>query len=71
MKIPKQILESWKIQREFGDVGLISEHTGISRTTITNALNNGRMNENTFEAISNFYTDKRKKQKELIKKTLQ
>lgn len=71
MKIPKQILESWKIQREFGDVKLISEYTGISRTTVANALNNGRMNENTFEAISNFYTNKRKEEKELIKKTLQ
>ncbi len=70
MKAPQEILDGWKLQREFGDVGNINKDTGISRTTITSALNTGVMSKDTFNAIKDYFIKKRKDAKKLIAQTL-
>lgn len=40
---------------EYGDVGNISEHSGISRQSITSALKSWKTSEDTHEAIIAFY----------------
>jgi hypothetical protein len=58
MKIHKRVKLNWKALYEFGDIALIHNQTGISRTTISNALNSNQTSEKTYEAIKAYYNKK-------------
>lgn len=74
MIISKKVQNGWKILKEYGDVEKIVQFSKdsnnnvrpVSRVTAGAALRTGRMNENTFEVISKFYNDKKKKQDALV-----
>lgn len=76
MKVPGEIMNQWKLEREHGDVEAIQQQTkedgkdGISRVTISNALQTGNMSEETYEAIKLFYSEKRKKKQKMISDAL-
>lgn len=70
MEAPIEVQNQWKLEKEHGDIERIHEITGISRITITSALRTGMMSDSTFEAIKNFYKEKRKEKRKLIKEAL-
>lgn len=77
MIINNKVQNGWKILKEHGDVEKIFQFSKdsknklktVSRITIGAALRSGRMNENTFEVISRFYNEKKKKQELLVSKS--
>lgn len=70
IKIPQAIRRSWKSVLMHGEIEIIAEKTGISRNTISNAINNGNCEQETFEAIKIYFFDKAQSEKKLIKETL-
>lgn len=78
MIINNRVQNGWKILKEQGDIEKIvklSEELStkknstikkVSRITIGAGLRSGRMNENTFAVISEYYNDKKKKQDALV-----
>lgn len=70
MKIPAEILNQWRIEREHGDVKKISEYVGVHRETIREAIYSGHTTEETFNGICKFFSEKRKAKNALIKKAL-
>lgn len=57
MKIPHKIM----LEKERGDIVLITKKSGISRPTITKAFNTGNGSRKTINAIVSFYTDQQNK----------
>jgi hypothetical protein len=57
-KVGQEIRDRWKLLFQFGDIQAIHEESGLSRTTISNALKHGEMTRETFEAIDLFYVKK-------------
>ncbi len=75
MIVPKKILDTWKLQREHGDVEAmhqlsIKSNKRVSRITLGKALNTGRVNVQNFELIRDFYLGKRQATKDLIQETI-
>ncbi|MES2592357.1 MAG: hypothetical protein V4608_10760 [Bacteroidota bacterium] len=70
MIVPKQIRDKWKLASEHGEIELIAQATKIHRNTIANAVNNGNCENETFEAIKKYFSDKKGKEAQLIKDTL-
>lgn len=70
MIVPKQIRDKWKLESGHGGIETISKATGIHRNTIANALNNGNCEQETFEAIKKYFSEKKEKDAQLIKDTL-
>lgn len=81
MIINNRVQNGWKILKEQGDIEKmvkLSEELSakknstikkVSRITIGAGLRSGRMNENTFAVISEYYNDKKKKQDILVSKS--
>ena len=77
MRVNTKIRMSWKFLEEHGDIKKICEGSktinkpnGISRVTISNALRTGRMNDETFTVIQNFYKTKKEEQLKFIKENI-
>lgn len=60
MTIETKVLKKWHRLKQSGDVSKIAELSGISRQTISKAINQGEGSLQTATAISEFY-EKRKK----------
>lgn len=60
MIVQKNIMDKWNAYRAHGDVQKIHEISGLSSTTISNALNSGEMTKETFDAINDFYIERSK-----------
>ena len=81
MIINNKVQNGWKILKEQGDIEKISKLSEelsekknsaikkVSRITIGAGLRTGRMNENTFAVISEYYNEKKKKQELLVSKS--
>ena len=67
MQINDSTIRNWKKYLDHGDIGLISEESGISRQTISLAFNEGLANTTTIKAIKKFI-DKKKAQEILFGK---
>lgn len=70
MKIPKEILNAWKLDMIHGEIGVIHQETGISRNTISKAISSGNTSAETFEALKKYFKRKKKKIADLTRKTL-
>jgi hypothetical protein len=70
MNIPKQILNSWKIQLKHGEIGVISKKIGISRNTVSNAIANGNCEQETFDQLKAYFQEKKEEETKMIKEVL-
>lgn len=71
MDIPSRLITKWKKQKEHGDIKAISETSGISELTISNAFNKKKASKETIKAINKFYTDKPEMKKQAEKALIQ
>jgi len=79
MIVKQKIRNGWKLLREQGDISNIRAKSlemqklglgkSLSRPTISSALNNGRMNEATYEIINSFYNSKNELRESLMNKS--
>lgn len=55
MEIPKRILRSWKLKREHGDGKAINRDYGLSEMTVSRVFKTGKCDDETFNAIAEYY----------------
>lgn len=70
MKAPSEILTQWKLEKEHGDIAKIAKKYKKNRSTIKDAIYTGNMDQETFDSISEFYSNRRKAKKRMITQAL-
>lgn len=58
MEVPKAVLEEWHRRKKRGDISAINKSIGLSRVTITKAINQGKASADVILKISEYYSDK-------------
>jgi hypothetical protein len=53
--VPKKTQDKWLTQWRAGDNQKIHEAAGLSKTTIVNAIKNGRATQSTIDKINGYY----------------
>ncbi len=61
MKVDKKVMDSWKVQKEHGDIDLIADQSKIHRNTISAAFKYSDMTQETFDAIKKYFETKKDK----------
>jgi hypothetical protein len=64
MTVSAETIKEWNSYREHGDFKKIAEGNGIHAETVKLAIKNGKMSENVFHAINNFYIARKHRIKE-------
>lgn len=59
MRIPEKLLTEWNELRSPNDANIIAEKAGVSRNTIYRAFTDEVCNDAVFEAMSNYFKEKK------------